>query len=457
MTTAEPRAAVIDIRVLDARTGRMRSLDDSVVEHLQAIQLEEEVGLAPTVTLTFLAWDAFRGFVLATDAEFLWPGTEFELWSGFDAVDHCHGLFSVVTRDSDYPAGEAPTLSVQAHGSLARLMVPQQSFVFEALKSELPPLQAIAERAGMQLEAAEALSGPGVPKGDRVKEVGKSDLEYCKLLAQTYGLAMPRVAYEPSPSGSRGRETLEMLPLRVADSPLSGSGRVRFSAGQGRRLRYIAPESETGGELQSFDTTFDTQGLPSAVEVVGLDRSTRQVVRVTVRMTPTGAVVESEEQLDAKQVAAAADQLRLYSKFDPSAISDGTSFLVAQLGESSEGVETGKSYKTIPAGKRRRITVREKRWAREVLYAGAAQAGEGVREYALAWMQARYEGFFVCSGELVPNIQGAHELGVDQAHYVSGVLPTDEGYYLMTRVTHSWDGSGHQVRFEGQRVLVEAR
>lgn len=457
--SAFPAVPVVELRIYDPQVGRMRPLPEDLAELLESVTLSEEDGLASEVTLRFRIWDPIAGYVLGNE-QALWPGTELELWSGYDVADHCHGLFTIETRDSDYPAGGLPVLEMSAVDGLARTMRNIESFVFENIASELPPIEDIAYRAGLFLEPDLILSGSTVPKGDRAKEIGRTDLEYLKNACLTYGLGQPRVRYTPRPTGQRGDETLVMKRLRVSKYD-PATGRRGFDDDQGLHLRYVPKGAEDGGEfggeLASFDSSFDVSGLPVAVEVIGQDRTgatAGQVVRVVVKMTPNGAVVDNETILTEAELKESANQLRNYGKFDPKTIQDGDGFILAMLGAGGEGIVTGTKFNAGTKKKPRRIA--EKRWAQEVLYATNVTGADSVREYALAWMQSRYEGFFVCNASLIANLQGANVLAPGQVHYVDGVLKADRGYYLTQQVTHEWDvGSGHSASFSGARVIVE--
>jgi len=438
MRSDEHLAPVVEIRMPDA-TGKLRPLPVDVVLHELEVGVSSEVGLASETTVQFLMWDGIEvGYVVANE-NILWNGTRFEVWSGYGVPDRCHGLFTVQWRNPSYPQDSPPSLTIHADDGLTRLMHHMQGFVFEKQVSEIPALQDLAERAGLELDADPVLSGPDVPRGDRAKKVGSSDIEYCKTVAQAYGLGMPRVEYRPQADGSGfGTEVLVLRKLTVA-SVMGSAAAPRFTAPHGKYLRYIGPD-ETGGELAHFETDFNTADIPIAVEVLGFDRGTGKIMRATVKATPRGPEVESFVAVDKGELS----QLPA-SQRKP--VQEGDQFAIYLLGEGGETIETGLTYKA------RGKTIQAKRYAHETLHAATATASAGVLAFAEQWMQARMDGFWSGFGA-IENIQGAHELDIDQVHRVDGLLPSDNGYWILTRVDHSWSAQGHAVDFNCQKLIV---
>lgn len=351
-----PTAPVIEIRLVDPYTMSIRPLPDDIAVHLRSVSLEAEVGLAKAITATFDAWNVERGDWVIADETVLWPGVEFELWSGDDTSDHCHGLFRIHSNEPDCPSDGLPSVSIRAMDGLARFVDPLESFVFEATTSLMPALLRVAENAGMELDADPILAK--IPLGDIAKEAGKSDLEWLKEVAMSFGLGMPHVRYEPSADGRTfGTETLVMQRLNV--STLVGSTTSpRFKPDQGMWLRYLAPDP-SGGELASFRPAFDLAGVPVGVEVIGMDwqQHPPKVMRVTVKVTPLGPVVESEEQLSVAELKEATSQLRKWNTFSRQKIENGDEVVMSLLGDGGSGIETGLSYR----GKTTKKTIKEKR------------------------------------------------------------------------------------------------
>lgn len=91
-----------------------------------------------------------------------------------------------------------------------------------------------------------------------------------------------------------------------------------------------------------------------------------------------------------------------------------------------------------------------------MLYSQSDVTSAGLREYALNIMRARLDGFWTCDGALQSNIGGANRIDIDQVHYVDGVPPAHQGYYIFTQVNHSWSPDGGlDVSFHGQKLIVE--
>lgn len=426
---------IYEIRVFSDLLRRLVPVPLDPDKDILGVSLDEEAGMASQVQITLNIWDAVANtYVIGNDPDVLQHGTSFELWSGYGTIDQCHGKFTIRSRDPSYPAGGQPTMVITAFGGLEKLMHNKQGFVFEATLSEAPPIAAMAATAGMLVDLDPKLLV--APLGDRCKRHGTTDLEYLKTVAMAYGLAMPHVSYIPNPAGvDFGVETLAMKTIRWQEA-LPG-GVPNFLTGHGQLLRYMGGD-DTGGELTDFDTSFDTSDLPVAVEVIGRGEDGK-LVAVTVIATEAGPVVQS-----------IAPVLPGPMKPQTPGLDAGEVYAIGLLGAGGQAIDTGVRFRDSKSQK-----IKGKRFVQELLYQTSAKATGDVVGFAMAWMAARMDAFWLGRGS-VTNIQGAHRLGLNQVHRVAGVLPQDEGWWLFVRVGHAWQGGTHDVSFDAQKLLVLA-
>ena len=412
----------VDIRVVESSAPVDH---DALRNAVKSVSLSQDVGMAAEVEIVLDVWNAEAGEYDLPAATARYHAYEFELWD-MDA-DICLGRYVVESRDMSY-GEDGPVLTVRAYDGLRQFMKGTQSRVYQGFKRDTDWLVDLAADYGMGLDADVADFQPFV--GDRFKEVSKTDLDFIRTIAMVNGLAMPSIDYDHD-------FELEYLRMRSLNALTQGFGPLRLR---------VMPDGTGEGDLPSFSTEWDKGEVPTAVEVIGYDANTQKPYRVVVEATPGGPKTIIDEVRDISKSEA--------QQVTPGkAGGDSPGVIKHTLGEGRETADSG-IFTPIVDSKGKKKRVRARREYREILSTTFAEGVESARAFAERWIATRLEGYYVCHGNLMPNVPDLGRIAVSQVHQVVNCLPDDEGWYILTSVTHEWGSDGHQVSFDGQRLLT---
>ena len=390
-----------------------------------------------------------RGTYRLVDERPFMPGNKVVFRCGYGAPDGgfgdasgaTRGLFRMQHRNPDYNAQGVPVEFVGYDG-LQKLMTNKQARVLKGYKRcsdavtdlvssprgygfEVGPVPAMAS-----LPPNIALAGaPSAPwsieqtlekKGDRIKARGTTDWKWFKTMTEAYGFMYPKVRIDPYTF----QEVFIWRPPATGPDAWS------------QTFWYRGPGLQN--DLLNFRPHFDTADTPAGIEILGWDRKKGRPIRVCLRVTEGGEpdVTWDNDVVISEKIASA---IRSGAKLRLSVL--GQQETTVTLSQASKGGQSWQPEKNVLEA----MTTDLIRGAPDLELADLIWLGKmWLSQREAAWWGADFE---------MENQPGLHLLDVGQVHQFRGMAPMDEGYYIVTALTHTWGQGKHHVVGKAQKLI----
>lgn len=419
---------------------------------INSVKLEIPSDGAQILTILCDGWDPVRAIYRLLDEKVFFPGNKVVFRCGYGSPDGgfggasaaTRGLFRMKHRDPDYTTTGVPVEFVGYDG-LQKFMANKQARVMRGYKtcaaavealvtnpkygynftigpipamSNLPPNTALAGHAA----ASWSLGKTPEKKGDRLKERGMTDLKWLKIITEAYGFMYPKIRY----NAATGEEVFVWTP--PATGPDSWS----------QTFWYRGPGNQS--DLLHFKPHFDISDAPAGVEVLGWDRKKGRPIRVCIRVEEGGEPIVTWDN-DVVVSEKIASEIKSGAKLRLSVL--GHTEASAKLVRATKGGQTWQPEKSVLEA----MTTDMIRGAPDLSVEDLVTIGK-------TWLHQREAAWWSCEFEM-ENQPGLHLVDVGQVHQFRGMAPMDEGYFIVTTLTHEWSGGKHKVSGKGQKLIEQ--
>ena len=443
-------------------SGKFRVLPDSYKNLISSVTLTETVDGASQLNISAQALDpmgigrdpmSYR-FI---NEQIMFLGDEIELWAGYGKSLMPKGRFVVKTHDIVY-GPDGVTIDIESFDKLTRFMDHTQARIYQGLKKHTDVLKDLMKKEYPSLGFIYDNS-PKDRKGDRFKEIGTTDLWWIKQMALADGFSPPRMMtndqwnwlYDHTPVGSSEQALVSSLSIEdFTEDNLVYAPTTTLTQFIQPLILWYNPRDGKDSDWSTFNPTFSTEGIPTAIEAYGTvhDPSSafnNRVVKVVIELTPSGisdpVITDNFDDDWTKQ-----------SKIRKTT-SDGNTIKMWSLGDGRVTYETGGKY-TFTNKKGKSQTGKSEKEVREIINCEGVTVNttQDVVEWAKNWLKVRSASYLIASGTL-QNVPKIERIGPAQVHFVAGVAPLHEGAYVVLDATHRWDSSGHSVSVNMQKAI----
>lgn len=446
MTAVRPESAVCSL-VVDGRP-----LPADYAKLVQSVRLTTTADGAGQLDINMAATDDLgRGFRVINE-RVLWPGREVDLWAGYGRHLTPRGRFRISKHRTRY--GKLPTVALVGYDRLSDFLANTDALLFEGLSRNSAVIEQLLRERYPSL--GWCIVDSPEREGDRFKAVNDTDLAFLKSMAEGDGFAYPRIwtrdqwdvaVQNATRAGKPVQSMLKGAHLNIRDvnliyMPLSEV--VTLSP----TLRLHNLLKSRGGDWSNLEVEFSTEGLPTAVEVYGVERDggNERVVRVVVEMTETGARVAS--------VDAGFDNRWTRQQKIREQVKAGTAVKLCALSDERRSIETGGTY-TYHNKAGVAVKGKSEQSVREVLSSYLVETQQDVVDFAVRWLQSRASAYLLAKGDLA-NIPGIEGVDVHQVHELDGVAEPHAGPYVVIDHVSDWSRqNGHTMGLTLQKLVEE--
>jgi len=362
---------------------------------VRSISVEATIDGADELTIEVDAFDSAQRKYIFLGEDLLAVGNQVVPRFGYG--NELLGLqrFYLVREEGHFPDGGTPTATIRGYSFEHYLAEGKAPRVFPASMTDADIAKALAAEYGLTVTSS-SVETTGRRQSGRVKEKGKSDLEFLQGLAAANGFGPPVIRWDEK----TGQEVLHF--------------RTQSLANQDSKATFVYDVWAAGSDLQagnllSFDPVMNLAGVPTKIEITGHDKARQEDFVVVVEITDSGQ----------KSTLFSGDQIKAL-----------------------RAPKSGAQHKSA----------NKKAATKENVPQVKLTTVDDALAFAKLWLKTRNEAYMTARARTV----GWNGLWVGQVHEFTGLPTTYNGLWELLQVSHRMDEGGYSCELDLARVMTEA-
>lgn len=375
------------------------------------------------------------------DDKILAPGNTAVVWMGYEDGLKCLGGFLLEGRTPDYST-DGISYSVRGFDTIARMSDNNTPRGYRKGTSVIEVAQFLCAEYGLEFDVEE---GADIQLGMPIyKDKEDSDWDLLRGLAAVAGFEIPWTSWNP-------KKNKEVLHFRKGDLEWQ-----KKEYGDFYPFAFNIFDPKRGDVLRATPR-FSTQGIPSAIEVVGFDPSVGEIVRIAAKYNDKSGAPEilwrgtvSDDKVDEPILFGVSYQLRILDSITtPSDIEAETEKDALLRGGFTitpkiSGSNTNKKKKDTETTTKKLTESLPDEWS-----IFPATRVDTLMDIVREWFELRKNTFKLLEFEIV----GDPNIWPNQIHEFEGLGMTDSHKYLFTQIEHVMaEGGGYSIRGQGRGV-----